>query len=75
MYVYLTNLYTLWKLKSSYKDGALEPILGKRIVKFGWQSYSLISNLRVLPTTVWLTPIRVQSQREVTDDSIATAQQ
>ena len=29
MYVYLTNLHTLWKLKSSYKDGALDPIFGK----------------------------------------------
>ena len=28
MYVYLTNLHTLWKLKSSYKDGALDPIFG-----------------------------------------------
>jgi putative transposase len=30
MYVYLTNLHTLWKLKSSYKDGALDPIFGKK---------------------------------------------
>jgi hypothetical protein len=29
MYVYLTNLHTLWKLKSSYKDGAFDPIFGK----------------------------------------------
>jgi len=28
MYVYLTNLHTLWKLKSSYKDGAFDPIFG-----------------------------------------------
>ena len=30
MYVYLTNLHTLWKLKSSYKDGAFDPIFGKK---------------------------------------------
>jgi hypothetical protein len=28
MYVYLSNLHTLWKLKSSYKDEALDPIFG-----------------------------------------------
>jgi predicted transposase YdaD len=45
MYVYLTNLHTLWKLKSSYKDGALDPIFGKRISRTYAVSLYMVFNV------------------------------